>query len=236
MGKGDRIRRPLAAIAITALAALVMPGASAAQAPTQDSVTSLAGYPYAFQLDAASGPSGENPVGTVTWHFGGGLGPTWRGEVTCLSVSGNTAIIGFGNDVFSNLLPLTVYWVAGWIKVVDLGPGPGDTFEWVEQRGEPDVTFPPGGDPLPGPTDCSVFPPGGRTVVLGGDIPGDIAVTDARALPSSIRDCLHGAWRDFGFKSLGACIKFALLNKVCEALERHGRHPPFCPPAPPRPS
>jgi DNA-binding beta-propeller fold protein YncE len=70
-----------------------------------------------------------------------------------------------------------------------------------------------------------------------GDTPIDIAVTPSPAeppLPTTIRDCLNGGWRDFGFGSLGECIKFVVLTRICEALERQGKHPPFCPPAPPR--
>ncbi len=70
-----------------------------------------------------------------------------------------------------------------------------------------------------------------------GENPVDIAVSPSPAeppLPTSIRDCLSGGWRDFGFSSPGECIKFVVLTRICEALERQGKHPPFCPPAPPR--
>jgi sugar lactone lactonase YvrE len=53
-------------------------------------------------------------------------------------------------------------------------------------------------------------------------------------LPTSIRDCLNGGWRDFGFRNVDGCIRFVVLTRICEALERQGHHPPFCPPAPPR--
>ncbi len=76
--------------------ALAVPSASSAQAPTQDSVTSQPGFPYAVSMDASSGPLGENPTGFVGWHAGGGFGPSWTGDVSCLSVSDNTAVIGFG--------------------------------------------------------------------------------------------------------------------------------------------
>jgi DNA-binding beta-propeller fold protein YncE len=73
--------------------------------------------------------------------------------------------------------------------------------------------------------------------VPAGENPVDIAVTSSPAeppLPTSIRDCLNGGWRDFGFRNVGECIRFVLLTRICEALERQGKHPPFCPPAPPR--
>jgi hypothetical protein len=98
-----------------------VPSSSSAQAPTQDSVTSQPGFPYAVSLDASSGPLGENPTGFVSWHAGGGLGPTWNGDVSCLSVSGNTAVIGFGEGMHTGI---DFYWVAGLIRVADNGPGP----------------------------------------------------------------------------------------------------------------
>jgi hypothetical protein len=84
--------------------------------------------------------------------------------VSCLSVSGKTAIIGFGEGYFRVLVPMETYWVTGLVRIVDKGPT-GDTFEYVElQTGETEPQLPPPtGDPLPGPTDCSSFPPD-RTV------------------------------------------------------------------------
>jgi hypothetical protein len=176
-----RVRRLLATMTVAGMGLVVVPAAANAQVPTQDSATGASGPSMGvfqfFDFDATSGPSGADPAGMLVVHLGGGNGPTWRGNVSCLSVSGNTAIIGFGGDYFSELHPSgpRFYWVAGWVRVTDVGPGPGDTFEWVDQMGEPY----PDGDPLPGPTDCSSFPPGGRQIVLSGPEPGDIVVTDA---------------------------------------------------------
>jgi hypothetical protein len=115
--------------------------------------------PTNVRLNASSGPSGEHPTGTVGFHFGGGGGPDWHGDVSCLSVRRNTAIIGFGEGYVRELSQS--YWVAGLIRYVDNG-STGDTFEYVElQTGEPQPPpAPQTGDPLPGPTDCSTFPPG----------------------------------------------------------------------------
>jgi hypothetical protein len=197
--------------------ALAVPSTSSAQAPTQDSVTtSQPGFPFAVSLDASSGPLGENPTGVAYWHAGGGLGPTWRGDVSCLSVSGNAAIIGFGDSYFGPTVPGLIWWIAGLIRVVDNGPGLADTFEWVElQTGEPGRTFPPPGDPLPGPADCSSFPTGGQILsfpLFENDpfTPGDIVVTDAQPpLPTSKDQCKNGGWLNFPqFKNQGQCIAF----------------------------
>ena len=129
-----------------------------------------------LDIDARSDAAGGQPTGTVTWHFGGGLGPTWTGAVTCLSVDGGTAIVGFSGTFtfFSQLSP-----VAGLIRVVD-GGGPDsrqDSFEWAETLG------PSGGPPIPGPTACASYPAG--------------------FTPSSVVS-VNGGWRNFGvFKNQG---------------------------------
>jgi hypothetical protein len=136
----------------------------------------------AVQVEATSGVSGEKPTGTVFFHLGGGNGNNWRGEVSCLSVRGDTAIIGFGEDYWYQLP--SAAWVTGLVRIVDNGPGPGDTFEYVElERGE-SGPLPPPGDPLPGPTECSTFPPGQTVFVLSdleGNLPG-LRVNDALPL------------------------------------------------------
>jgi hypothetical protein len=208
------VKLKLFLITATVGAALAVPSASSAQAPTQDSVTSQPGFPYAVFLDASSGPLGENPAGIVSWHAGGGLGPTWFGDVSCLSVSGNTAVIGFGDGYFDYVFS-QIYWIAGLIRVVDNGPGLDDTFEWVElQTGEPSRTFPPVGDPLPGPADCSSFPAGGQILSFPlfenfPELAGDIVVTDAQPFPTLKEQCKNGGWRNFPqLKNQGECIAF----------------------------
>jgi len=44
-----------------------------------------------FDFDASSGPLGENPTGTFFWES---LPFSFRGQVTCLQVTGNTASVG----------------------------------------------------------------------------------------------------------------------------------------------
>jgi hypothetical protein len=197
------------AAAVAGMSLLLIPGVSKAQVPALDSVTGQGGQigNFTFDFDAHSGPSGENPGGRVGWHFGGGLGPSTSGDVTCLSVDGTVAVIGFSGAVSG----IVSYWVAGLVRVVDAG-GPeigGDTFQWAELRGEPGPT--PEGEPLPGPTDCSSFP--GPFPFLSGLLRvgtfGDIVVTDAPSVPTSKDQCKKGGWRDFGvFKDQGDCVSF----------------------------
>jgi len=190
--------------------------------PAQDSVTgtaancvSLETCPPDLQLsylsltaDAVSGPSGEDPAGTMTWleRFAGGgaLGET---QVTCLSATGHVAIIGVtGTRTLVGLfgrIPLTT---AGLIRVTD-GGGPEsglDSFEFSLLQG-PFPPLPPG-PPLPGPTDCSSFPTGAE---VRHNVGGDLVVHDAPPLPISKNQCTNGGWRAFGvFKNQGDCVSF----------------------------
>jgi hypothetical protein len=146
--------------------------ASASLAACRDAVTGSGGNglnPTGVGISASGGVSGENPTGEVSFHFGGGNGATWTGDVSCLSVRSNTAIIGFGEGYYRTLVPWEAYWVTGLVRIVDNGPGPNDTFEYVKlEQGPPapPLTFPPPGEPLPGPTDCSSFPPDQEVYVI----------------------------------------------------------------------
>jgi hypothetical protein len=201
--------RRLLLILVTA-ASCLFPAAASAQAPSGDSVTGTLFDQFetgvqVFDLDVRSGPGGENPTGTATWHVGGGLGPSWNVVVTCLAVDGNAAVFGFSGTEFSfgMLLP-----VAGLARASD-GGGPGsrlDSFEWAQ------VTGSGGGPPIPGPTDCSSYPAGfqpeGPTAFNRG---GDIVITDTPALPTSKDQCKNGGWRNFpGFKNQGNCVSFVV--------------------------
>jgi hypothetical protein len=167
---------------VIALAASVSLGAC------KDAVTGqgVSGTFVQVEVEATSGVSGANPTGTVLFGIGGGNANHWRGEVSCLSVRGNTAIIGFGEGYW-DVGPSTA-WVTGLVRIVDNGPGPGDTFEYVElERGESENHFPPPtGDPLPGPTECSTFPPGQTVYVMDetSSLPG-FRVNDALPLRAS---------------------------------------------------
>jgi hypothetical protein len=111
-------------------------------------------------VDASSGPSGEDPSGTVT---GGGSinGQTviFTGTVDCLAVDGNTAVVGYTGQQYIGGFPAggtTTYYA----KIVDSGTPGQDTF-----------------DALPGaPTnspDCDLYQPGGEVYT------GNFTVTDA---------------------------------------------------------
>jgi hypothetical protein len=207
--------RIVAVIAATA-ALLVLPGAAAGQAPAADSVVGDAfdcSTPTnciqgeGLFVDAHSGPSGEAPGGTLRNDTVGSTpagSSTFEGEVTCLSVSGRVAVVGFtGMRQFGGAVGIVVP-EAGFARIADRGgPNSGqDTFELtIVAFGDLD------GPPIPGPTDCSSFPPAAQTFV---NDQGDFVVTDAVSAPASKGQCKKGGWRDFGgmFKNQGQCVAF----------------------------
>jgi hypothetical protein len=87
-----------------AVVAAVLAQSAAAQVPTQDSVTgsgvSSGGVGFTFEIDAHSGPSGENPSGEVTFRFASSGEVFFAGPVTCLDVSGNFAILNVATVQF----------------------------------------------------------------------------------------------------------------------------------------
>jgi hypothetical protein len=183
-------------------AAFSWAGVSQAQMPTEDSVVAHGFDPGFLFLDveARSGPSGENPSGTVFFHLGGGFGPNYTADVTCLNVTGNTAVIGFFGT--RSIGPF-VDPVSGLIRVTD-GGGPGSRADLFE--GPSEDTIPP----VTPQTDCSTFPTGtGDRFDVFSDPTGDIVVTDAQPLPISKDQCKNGGWRTFGvFKNQGDCVSW----------------------------
>jgi hypothetical protein len=168
----------------TVVAAVAVPAASA-QTPAGDSVTGsgTAGETRAdvflFQIDAHSGPSGENPTGSFL--IDPAISQPFGGPITCLAVRANVATFNFEAQPG---LPSV-----GTIVATD-SPA-GDQIAYV------------GGGRTP--TDCSPVtnPP---NQPLNG---GDIVVTDAQPFPTAKDQCKNGGWRNFpGFKNQGDCVSF----------------------------
>ena len=170
-----------ALLATLALAAAPAPAPALAQDSVVGSGTATTGtLSFDFAFDAASGPAGESPGGTAT--FGSSTG-----VVTCLSVAGNTAVVGVDNEVIPHF-PVDSLYV-----LVDGGPaGAGDTITtyFLQAPPTPSTCSPPSGTPPPPFAVTS----------------GDIAIHDAPPLPTSKEDCKNGGWRQFGFKNQGRCV------------------------------
>jgi len=176
---------------VLVLAALADPAAG--QLPDADSAVGDVsnGNPQFFNhfvFDARSGPSGENPSGTISWTYR--QGPA-GGPVTCLNVTGNRATIGFENQ-FDPTGTLN-----GFVFVEDNGtPGVGRD----NARGRLFVGPPP-----------AVCPPNTLVydVVFDTVTSGDLTVHDAPAFPTSKDQCKNGAWQTYGaFKNQGDCVSF----------------------------
>jgi hypothetical protein len=205
-----------------------------AQVPAQDSVTGRAATCPSVDLDpesclraglplpyivlaanAVSGPSGQDPAGTMSWgeYPGGSMILSGETQVTCLSVTGNVAIIGVtGTFSFISLFGSGTRPTAGLIRVTD-GGGPAsglDSFEF-----EPNLLRPPVDGPLPGPTDCSSFPAG---LDVRHNVGGDLVVHDAPPLPTAKNECKNGGWQSYGvFENQGDCVSFVATG---------GKNPP----------
>jgi hypothetical protein len=189
---------PLAVLAVLAL--LALPGAAVAShdpsgAPfDEDFVTGRVVLPeectpstcfqFILVFDARSGPSGDNPTGTVRIDVesppGSGLIDTFdTAQVTCLDVSGNRATIE-----------------------PDLAGLPGAilSLEDNDGAGQDRWGFSPFSE-IACPADPSIA----LTPIFG----GDITVHDAVPLPTSKEQCKNGGWRTFpGFKNQGDCVGF----------------------------
>jgi hypothetical protein len=171
----------LGAVAVLA----TLPGTSSARSPVGDSAFGIFGSSGgpAVNMDAGSGPSGENPTGTV--RIGSttpGPQPLWQLQVTCLSVTGNTAIIGVSGTLKS-YTDGTLRPTAGLIRAVDNGsPGSGTDLTDLSS-----VEGPVGGAAIPGPTNCSSYP-GAFPLHYGPftNVGGDLEVTDELPLPAPV--------------------------------------------------
>ncbi len=234
------MKKPL--IASLVLAAVMLGGAPATatgQSPGTDSVTGLATDCVEFfepipgqiscarmvslDIDAVSGPGGENPTGSVGLGSSGrtpGGSVTVGSEATCLSVSGAVAIIGVAGTYRQGGVGFDAQ-LAGLLRVTD-GGGPASGADTIEFAYTTADIFDP---PLPGPTACSTFPGAfGRDPVFFPDFTnetGDVAVTDTRPLPTSKAQCRNGGWRAYGvFKNQGDCVSFVATG---------GKNPPSGP-------
>jgi hypothetical protein len=184
------MRTAMLRLAVGGLAAVAMfaaPAMATAQVPTQDSVvaTGFSGGIFTnIDTNVTSGPSGENPTGHAELDAAGQH--LASASITCLSVSGNTAVVG------GSLQPNSLGF-AGFVEtLIDNGPGSLELDEF-NAVGTSDI-----------PTVCP--PPSPFTFLLFG---GDIVVVDAPALPSSTEQCKNGGWQDLGaFKTQGDCVSF----------------------------
>jgi hypothetical protein len=182
--------------------ALVVPSPSSAQqpppSPAQDSAVGGAIILSQFRglsVDARSNPDGSNPSGGAT----AGLRSTYSvsGHVTCLTVVGNRATVGFAVDT-----GFSVNGSLGHLIFVEDNGSPG---AGLDLANDIETALPPTSCPVATDEDLVPFPfiPIRPQPIES----GDITVVDAPALPTSKDQCKNDGWRQFGFANQGQCIR-----------------------------
>ena len=103
--------RPYGLAAVCATLALAAP--STALAAPGDSVSGggISAVDTRIGFNAHSGPNGENPGGYAVLRTLGGTNPARQGEVTCLRVSGNTAVFGIRDVTSTGGVVYRQFWV-----------------------------------------------------------------------------------------------------------------------------
>ena len=177
------MRRALLSCTVVAIL-LALP--SPAQAALAGDSVVLTGAPVStgiftlHALEARSGPSGEQPSGQVRFAAFD-VSFVFGGPVTCLAVSGHTAVINFQDQIG----PFGIVT----ITVLDGAP---DMFDLVAFGRSP--------------SDCSPAGPSSLAATLPH---GGISVIDAPPLPTFAEQCKGGSWRTFGvFRNQGDCVSF----------------------------
>jgi len=187
-----KIRLILASLAlgwsVTSAAAQAAP--TPASQPVGDSVSGtfttigFINQEIQWQISASSGPSGENPTGTISSVFR--EASFFDGTVTCLSVQDNVALVITRDANFGTPLAFRITDNAG-LGVADL----------VE------TTF--ASEPA---TECEE--PETSYIRTDRVTSGDITVVDAPPIPTSTDQCKADGWGTFGgtFKNQGQCVAF----------------------------
>src|SRR5215213_7764503 len=177
-------RRLILAVAAGAVA---FASPAAAQVPAGDSVIGsgtarfvspdLAGLTVPFSIDVRSGPSGEDPVGSLQLLIA-------FDDPTCLAIrSGggqvaDEAVINFRN---------TLTGARVLVRIAGGTSGPRQIWRSTASSD----------------SDCSFVPP----VSIAEVIEGGISIVDAQPQPTTQDQCGNGGWSNFpGFKNQGDCV------------------------------
>ena len=189
--------RPLAVVLALALAAMLPPLAGAAPPPEpafRDTASAsgdnlvLDDFSVSdIEVQASSGPSGEDPSGRVTFNSFFISEPV-SGPVSCLHVAGNRAVLTADGPFasFPGVLAFTV-------TLVDNGGSGLDEFKYYPVLPE-----------TPEYVDCTLPP----IADFGGPLIGRASVFDAPPPPAARTECTRGAFARFGFRNQGQCLRF----------------------------
>jgi hypothetical protein len=184
------------------VSALAVPSVSSASLPaplTQDSVVGQATILSQFRglsVDAHSDADGSNPSGEA----GAGARSTYSvsGHVTCMTVVGNRATVGFAVDS-----GFSVHGSLGHLIFVEDNGSPG---AGLDLANDVEAAVPPTSCPAPTDEDLVPFPfiPIRPQPIEA----GAITVVDAPPPPTSKDQCKNGGWQQFGFANQGQCVRF----------------------------
>jgi hypothetical protein len=170
-------------------------------APGTDSVTGEISQCFFHDVDGGCGFFGSFSPGAVSRRLGGdpagafsfdqsgatpGAATREDAAVTCLSVNGRQATIGFTGSRHRYGAGEAIYPYAGLVHVTD-GAGAADSVQFAVENGTRN------GPLLPGPTDCSSFPgafPLGPGAYNFDDASGDLVVHDALTRPQARAACI----------------------------------------------
>jgi hypothetical protein len=194
------VKLKLVVIAALVITGLAVPGPSSAQLPpTQDSVVGQATILSQFRglsVDAQSDPDGSNPSGTASAASRSTYSVS--GHVTCMTVIGSRATVGFAVDS-----GFSVFGSLGHVIFVEDNGSPGAAHDLANDF---EAALPPTSCPAPTDEDLVPFPfiPIRPQPIEA----GDITIVDAPALPTSKDQCRSGGYRQFGFRNQGQCVAF----------------------------
>ncbi len=143
-----------------------------------------------FDLDAHSGPSGEDPSGTVSFPEVGIV----DSPITCLEVR---RVTFFGGSFLQATMNFPAFGQVT-MQISDGGVPDQPVDVVVSQIASPRAA-----------TDCSPLA-FGDTNVRGGVTSGDVVFVDVPPAPISKDQCKDGGWQNFGsfFSSQGDCVAF----------------------------
>ena len=190
---GRQMKRLLLGVGLAVVIWGALPTFASAQVVGGDSAAGsgvfISGSENSFEFNVAGGPSGENPSGSFSIAVPFLFETFTTTEITCLSISGDTAT--FAGLLASN----SMGFVYVKVTVVDQGPT-GDIFGVVAYVSVPTC------DPI-------MHPEGVASLGTGPIASGNITVTDAHAFPTSKDECKNDGWRNFpGFRNQGDCVSF----------------------------
>lgn len=144
-----------------------------------------------FGIDAHSGPSGEDPSGTVSFPELGIV----DAPITCLEVR---PVTFFGGTFLQATMNFPAYGQTT-MQISDDTPS----------QDQPDDVVVSAIGSTRAAADCSPLAFSDANVT-GRVTTGDVAFVDVPPLPTRKAQCKHGGWRDFGssFRSQGHCIAY----------------------------